>query len=160
LSLWHGANAGWWPILWFTGKVVIGIFIFVWLRGTLPRLRYDQFMQFGWKILIPINLVWILDVIAEQTLRNQGWELWRAVAVPAAVTLLVVIVPGLMIWEGSRARRTAERAEDEEDAAQQPLTFPVPPLDLEVPTPPRMLTKVRAGAPPSELEPGQGDSDD
>src|SRR4029079_9438318 len=42
ISLWDDANTGWWPILWFTGKVVIGIFIFVWLRGTLPRLRYDQ----------------------------------------------------------------------------------------------------------------------
>ncbi len=35
ISLWHGANSGWWPILWFTAKVIVGIFIFVWLRGTL-----------------------------------------------------------------------------------------------------------------------------
>ena len=62
LSLWDGANSGWWPMLWFVGKVVLCIFVFVWLRGTLPRLRYDQFMPFGWKVLIPINLVWILAV--------------------------------------------------------------------------------------------------
>ena len=53
LSLWSGANAGYWPVLWFLGKVLVFIFIFIWLRGTLPRLRYDQFMQFGWKGLIP-----------------------------------------------------------------------------------------------------------
>ena len=53
-------NAGYWPFLWFIAKVMIFIFIFIWLRGTLPRLRYDQFMAFGWKLLIPISLVWIV----------------------------------------------------------------------------------------------------
>ena len=65
-SIWHGANSGWWPMLWFLVKVILGIFVFVWLRGTLPRLRYDQFMRFGWKVLIPINLVWILAVATIQ----------------------------------------------------------------------------------------------
>jgi NADH-quinone oxidoreductase subunit H len=161
LSLWHGANAGWWPILWFTGKVIVGIFIFIWLRGTLPRLRYDQFMAFGWKVLIPINLVWILDITAIHVLRDRGWEWWRAIAVPASITLLLVVVPGLMIWEGHRARVLAERAEYEEDAAEAPLTFPVPPMDLTVPTPPRMLTKVTAGRAPAGLpgDAAEGDTD-
>jgi NADH-quinone oxidoreductase subunit H len=160
LSLWDGANSGWWPILWFTGKVIIGIFIFVWLRGTLPRLRYDQFMAFGWKVLIPINLVWILAVTAARVLHDRGWEWWRAAVVPGAITVLLVVVPGLMIWEGNRARRAAERAEYEEEAAQAPLTFPVPPIDLVVPTPPRMLTKVSAGGPPAELPGDQTEGDD
>jgi NADH-quinone oxidoreductase subunit H len=151
LSLWDGANQGWWPILWFTGKVIFGIFIFVWLRGTLPRLRYDQFMQFGWKVLIPINLVWILDITAVHVLRDRGWEWWRAIAVPASITLLLVVVPGLMIWEGNRARRLAERIDYEEESAEAPMTFPVPPMDLVVPTPPRLLTKVSAGSAPAEL---------
>ncbi len=38
------------------------MFVFVWLRGTLPRIRYDQFMTLGWKILVPISLVWIVLV--------------------------------------------------------------------------------------------------
>jgi NADH-quinone oxidoreductase subunit H len=155
LSLWDGANQGWWPILWFTGKVIFGIFIFVWLRGTLPRMRYDQFMAFGWKVLIPLNLVWILDITAVHVLQDRGWEWWRAIAVPASITLLVVVVPGLMIWEGHRARTLADRLEDEEDAADALLTFPVPPMDLTVPTPPRMLTKVTAGPAPAGL-PGAG----
>jgi NADH-quinone oxidoreductase subunit H len=161
LSLWHGANAGWYPIIWFTAKVVLGIFIFVWLRGTLPRLRYDQFMQFGWKTLIPINLVWILFITAVHVLRDRGWEWWRAIAVPAAIVLLVVVVPGLMIWEGHRARRMAEHADDEEEAAAAPPTFPLPPRDLVVPTPPRMLTKVSAGRAPAALldTPQEGDDD-
>ena len=51
---------GWWPMLWFLVKMLVFIFFFIWLRGTLPRLRYDQFMTLGWKVLIPISLVWIL----------------------------------------------------------------------------------------------------
>jgi NADH-quinone oxidoreductase subunit H len=157
LSIWSGANSGWWPLLWFTGKVVVGIFIFIWLRGTLPRLRYDQFMAFGWKVLIPINLIWILDITAEQAIRNDGWELWRAVAIPAAATLLLVVVPGLMIWEGARARRLADRADDEAAAAEQVPRFPIPPLDLAVPTPPRRLTTVSASRAPAELPEGGRD---
>src|SRR6188472_2481589 len=60
LSLWEGANENYWPFLWFMAKVFIFVFIFIWLRGTLPRLRYDQFMKLGWKVLIPIALVWII----------------------------------------------------------------------------------------------------
>jgi NADH-quinone oxidoreductase subunit H len=159
ISLWHGANSGWYPMIWFTIKVVLGIFVFVWLRGTLPRLRYDQFMSFGWKVLIPINLVWILCITAIHVLRNDGWAWWRAVAVPVACVLLLVVVPGLMIWEGGRARREADRLDEEQDAAEQPLTFPVPPMDLVVPTPPRRLTTVTAAGPPAELNPADGDSD-
>jgi NADH-quinone oxidoreductase subunit H len=134
ISLWDGANSGWWPFLWFVGKVVFGIVIFVWLRGTLPRLRYDQFMAFGWKVLIPINLVWILAVTAIHVLRDRGWDSWKATALPLAIVLLVVIVPALMIAEGAAARRAAAREAEAEDEAETPLTFPIPPLDLVVPS--------------------------
>ncbi len=51
-----GANSGWWPLLWFVAKVWTFLFFYIWLRATLPRLRYDQFMALGWKILIPLSL--------------------------------------------------------------------------------------------------------
>src|SRR4029079_5777721 len=74
ITLWSGANSRWWPMLWFFGKVILLFFVFVWLRGTLPRLRYDQFMRFGWKVLLPINLVWILVLSGLRSI--EGWD-WK-----------------------------------------------------------------------------------
>src|SRR5262249_18645170 len=71
-KVWPGANEGYWPFLWFMGKVLFFIFIFIWLRGTLPRMRYDQFMAFGWKFLIPISLGWIVAVAAIRTASLEG----------------------------------------------------------------------------------------
>jgi NADH-quinone oxidoreductase subunit H len=65
-------NTGYWPFLWFIVKVMIFIFFFIWLRGTLPRLRYDQFMKFGWKVLIPVSLVWIVLVAAIRLISVDG----------------------------------------------------------------------------------------
>jgi NADH-quinone oxidoreductase subunit H len=70
--VWAGANSGYWPFLWFMGKVLFFVFIFIWLRGTLPRMRYDQFMAFGWKRLIPFSLVWIVAVAAIRTASLEG----------------------------------------------------------------------------------------
>ena len=48
------------PVAWFTIKVFVFIFIFIWIRASVPRMRYDQLMAFGWKRLIPISLAWIV----------------------------------------------------------------------------------------------------
>ncbi len=53
-----------WPILWFVGKTLVFLFCYVWVRAALPRLRYDQLMDLGWKFLIPISLGWLLIVVA------------------------------------------------------------------------------------------------
>ncbi|MEO9140195.1 MAG: NADH-quinone oxidoreductase subunit NuoH [Jatrophihabitans sp.] len=154
LSEWDAANQGWWPMLWFTAKVIAIIFVFVWLRGTLPRLRYDQFMAFGWKVLIPINLVWILAVTAIHVLRDRGWEAWQATAVPLVIVLILIGVPAVMVWEGASARRAAELAEDEEDDEMLEPTFPLPPMDLVVPTTPRMLASAGVRRAPAEIDDG------
>jgi len=153
-ALWHGANSGWFPMVWFVLKIVAIIFVFVWLRGTLPRLRYDQFMHLGWKVLIPINLLWILAVTAIHVLRDRDWPAWKATAVPLALVLLLVVVPALTMWEGATARRAAEREADDEAEALLAPTFPTPPMDLVVPTPKR-LAKASARPPTSALAEGE-----
>ena len=65
-------NTGYWPFLWFLAKVMIFVFVFIWLRGTLPRLRYDQFMKFGWKVLIPVSLVWIVVAATMRLVQIDG----------------------------------------------------------------------------------------
>jgi NADH-quinone oxidoreductase subunit H len=148
VSLWHGANSGWWPMLWFVVKVVAIIFVFVWLRGTLPRLRYDQFMHLGWKVLIPINLGWILAIGTIHVLQERGWPSWKAatlVTVPVALVILAV----LTAQESALARRRAERLADDEAELRLGPAFPVPPMDLRIPRAPRL---VRASAPGSVLD--------
>jgi len=68
-----------WPILWFMGKTLVFLFVYVWLRGALPRLRYDQLMDLGWKVLIPLSLGWTLLVAAVMVGH------WWGVAVVAAL---------------------------------------------------------------------------
>jgi len=54
LGGWHGPWDDWFGPVWFLLKVALMIFLFIWLRTTLPRLRYDQLMRFGWKVLLPV----------------------------------------------------------------------------------------------------------
>jgi NADH-quinone oxidoreductase subunit H len=49
-----------WPVIWFMAKLGVMVFLFIWVRATLPRFRYDKLMRFGWKILIPVSVVWVM----------------------------------------------------------------------------------------------------
>ena len=72
---WHPpAPTGRRPMLWFFVKLFIFLFIYVWFRATLPRLRYDQLMDLGWKVLIPLALGWLLLIAALRVAQDQGWN--------------------------------------------------------------------------------------
>jgi NADH-quinone oxidoreductase subunit H len=131
LSLWSGANSGWWPLLWFLIKVFIFLFCYIWLRGTLPRVRYDQLMALGWKVLIPVSIVWILLIA---TVR--AWRLDTHSPAPYVVfgVVIVLIMALIWMWDSAAQRRALlfDQPKDEQDPEQVLSTtgFPVPPLDL------------------------------
>ena len=49
-----------WPLLWFLLKVLVIVYVYIWIRATIPRIRYDRLMAFGWKLLIPFGLLWVM----------------------------------------------------------------------------------------------------
>jgi NADH-quinone oxidoreductase subunit H len=135
LSLWPGANSGWWPVLWFVIKVYIFLFCYIWLRGTLPRVRYDQLMAIGWKVLIPVSIVWILLIA---TVR--AWRLDTHSKAPYFIAgiVLVLILALVWMWDSAAQQRAARYATQEDSAEEAEAgqveygasAFPVPPMDL------------------------------
>jgi len=121
-------------------KVFILLFGYIWLRGTLPRVRYDQLMAIGWKVLIPVSIVWILLVA---TVR--AWRLDTHSPAPYVVFgfVIVLLLALLWLWDSAAQQRAAryaaaESADASEAGQAVPMAglsageaaFPVPPLDL------------------------------
>jgi NADH-quinone oxidoreductase subunit H len=119
----HGVlNTGWWPVLWFLGKVLVIIFFFYWLRGTLPRLRYDQFMALGWKVLIPASLVWVMIVAAFRELTNEGRSRFQTLAY-VGIPLAIIVLAASFITESKAAE-----ADDTADIEPADDDYPMPVL--------------------------------
>jgi NADH-quinone oxidoreductase subunit H len=94
-----------WPILWFLLKVFLIVYAYIWVRATLPRVRYDRLMAFGWKMLIPIGLLWVLATGAVIVLPDVYGR--RAILIGGAIlagVLLVITLMWPLILPG-RARR-------------------------------------------------------
>lgn len=135
-TVWAGANSGWWPVLWFLIKLWAFIFFFIWLRGSLPRVRYDQLMKLGWKILMPISLGWILLVATVRTYANQGHNRSDILVYGGAAIVLLLVVSFAWDLLSGKGRREMIVPDLEVPATKAPEPgeagyggFPVPPLD-------------------------------
>lgn len=142
ISLWHGANTGWIPVIWFLGKTILLMGALIWMRATLPRVRYDQLMHLGWKVLMPVNLVWILILAGMRVATHNGNNTrWLTLA---GIVVFVVLVA--LIWP-SKKERPEERVERQKvDTGMG--GYPTPPVDLVVPPNPR-LKRLKASRPAS-----------
>ena len=131
-------NGGWWGLLWFTVKMWLFIFFFVWLRGSLPRVRYDQFMKLGWKLLIPSTLLWVLCVafiraaqlgfLGDGRVALFGRDFAKATLFVIGSVIALVLVLA-WVWDARQTRRARARR-PEPPAQVDPFAggYPVPPL--------------------------------
>jgi NADH-quinone oxidoreductase subunit H len=137
---------GWLQFVAFLVKTFLFLFVFIWLRGTLPRFRYDQFMRLGWKALVPVSLLWIMVVFALRTYRSSSGGSVGTILLVVGIVLVAVLIVAFLVPD--RRSTTAPPVELASD-------FPVPPLDLVVPDPPRERRRgVTAG--PDAARPPRG----
>ena len=93
--------------VWLLLKVLVFLYIYVWFRATLPRFRYDQLMDLGWKILIPASLGWFMLLAAQRVGRTVGWD-------QIVVTLVsaLVLIGGYALLQRAHKVSRANREKD------------------------------------------------
>lgn len=96
------------PFVYFMVKLLVFLFIFVWFRATLPRFRYDQLMDLGWKFLIPLALGWFLLLTAVRVADDVGWN----PVLTGAVTVVILAIGGLMLRAAIRAAAARHELSD------------------------------------------------
>lgn len=136
-------NTGWWPALWFLVKLWSLMFFFVWVRGTLVRFRYDQFMKFGWKVLIPVGLGWVVAVAVVQGVRqfvdvDLNTMLYVLAGIAAVATVLSFLIP--------EKEPEPEPAPPDEPFDAFAGGYPVPPLPGQVLPPSPRRARMQAQA--------------
>ncbi len=130
-------GGGWWGVLWFTVKLWSFMFFFVWLRGSLPRVRYDQFMRLGWKVMIPSTVVWVMLVAFLRGAQN-GWFGESTIGIAgrvlpvAALFIIAIVLIGVFvaIWVLDARQRVKELRRPVRSDEIDPFEggYPVPPL--------------------------------
>jgi NADH-quinone oxidoreductase subunit H len=125
------------PTGYFVAKVAVFVFIFVWLRGTLPRLRYDRLMDLGWKVLLPLGLVWVLATGFSVVLRqsaDQGTVL-RLAGIGVALAIVLYLVaplfsrPDPVDGDGDGGGGSARTEPEPPGDGSAALDHPTPPAD-------------------------------
>ena len=104
-----------WGVFWFVAKLFLFLFTFVWMRATLPRFRYDQLMNLGWKVLIPLALAWLLLLAAINIGRDEDWNAGIVVGVSFGV-----LVAGWLALSAALKMGQARRAESDPFEAPMP----------------------------------------
>lgn len=151
-------EGGWWGMLWFIIKVWIFMFLMIWTRATLLRVRYDQFMSLGWKILIPISLVWLVLVAI-----LQGITMWGSTSFPVTISVIAavaIVVFFLFMW---LAPSHKEKEPEIEPGVFDPFTegYPIPPLrGQQLPPSPRAGRAAVAAAADTSIESRKEDADE
>ncbi len=125
-SLIPGLDSGYWGLLWFFVKVQLLISFFVWLRGTLPRFRYDQFMDLGWKWMIPISVIWITLIATVRKLGSSGLiNVWWMLGLAALLGLGLI---ALLFLGGEREPEVVSVIDPDQPFDAFAGGYPVPPM--------------------------------
>ncbi|WP_117000050.1 NADH-quinone oxidoreductase subunit NuoH [Desertimonas flava] len=95
--------------IWFLAKLFVFLYVFVWFRATLPRLRYDQLMDLGWKLLIPASLGWFLLLAGLRVVRDEDWDFWQTLLAGGAGVVVLAVCGALMLLAVNVSRRNREQ---------------------------------------------------